>query len=107
MAGEKRAQAQLIWTLEYYAWAKRIEKKNRVITRMSIRHTPRAGVLDIYVEVWTVVDNKPYQRLVREGFDYPNSLASSFDVQVMALLSAVEARFDEALKVWSQQEHML
>lgn len=99
----KPKHSHLIWAMEYYTWAARIEKEWDVLTRLSVRHTPRHGVLNVYVEVWTMVENRPYTRLVRNGMDWPNSNTASYDTQVLGLLGETEARLEEAIKVWATQ----
>jgi hypothetical protein len=107
MAGKASQKAPLVFTTEVVRWCNRIEKEHRVLTRVSFRTTPRLGILDVYIEVWTMVDEKPYTRLVRHGFDYPNSGKADFQTQILGLLAATEARLEEALKVWAAQANML
>lgn len=92
-----------LFTMEYRSWAARIEKEHNVLVRMSLRHTQRRAVLDVYVEVWTVIGERAHTRLVREGIEYPNASQADFNTQVMTLLAATEARLEEAIALYKAQ----
>jgi len=105
--GNKVSGRVEIWTVELALWQKRVEKLWKVKTRLSVTATGRGSEVSVYVEVFTLVDGKPFTRMVRAGFDYPNANVASFDTQVLGLLAQAEARTEEAVEVFKAQRNML
>lgn len=105
--GKKQSGNQVIWTYEYAQWQKRVEKLWKIRARLSQRATGHGSEIDFYLEVFSLVDDKPFTRLVRVSFRYPSSTIASLDTQVLALLSEAEARTEEAVKVMRDQINML